>query len=219
MTAPRRWQDWDKAARAVGLRVAGGLVPAPHGSLPPDTKAILMLSPDEPGFWPVFRRSAEAQDGARDPMDRWSRRVVTALAQDGGAVAIFPFGGPPYAPFFDWAVATGRVYSSPVTLLVDGVSGLNVSFRGAIALAEPIALPRPLPSPCDTCAEKPCLRACPVAALTGKGYDVAACRDYLATPESQRCRETGCQVRNACPVSKKSGRIAAQAAFHMSYFL
>ena len=110
---------------------------------------------------------------APDPVDRWSRRVVGRLACDLGAKALFPFGGPPYHAVLSWALRTGSVWESPVRLLVHGTQGLMVSFRGALALKEVVDLPPPPARPCDTCA-RPCLTACPVGALTGAGYDVAA---------------------------------------------
>ena len=76
-----------------------------------------------------------------DPVDRWSRRVIGRLACDLGAKALFPFGGPPYHPFYQWALRTGRAWESPVRLLVHDTQGLMVSFRGALALREAMAVP------------------------------------------------------------------------------
>ena len=72
---------------------------------------ILLLGPHEPGFWPVLCDSPEWQDGAADPVDRWSRRVITGLAGRLGAQAHFPFGAQP-APFLTWAMASDRAWDS-----------------------------------------------------------------------------------------------------------
>src|SRR2546423_5076054 len=53
--------------------------------------------------WKHFKESPEAQDAAPDPLDRWSLRVIGALAQELGATALFPFGDPPWLPFQRWA--------------------------------------------------------------------------------------------------------------------
>src|ERR1700685_3273530 len=53
--------------------------------------------------WRHFKESGEACDGEADPLDRWSLRVIGALAQDLGAAAMFPFIGPPWLPFLRWA--------------------------------------------------------------------------------------------------------------------
>jgi len=132
---------------------------------------------------------------------------------------LFPFGGPPHQPFVRWALGCGRVWQSPVGLLVHDVAGLMLSFRGALAFSHKLALPEhPANPPCATCAERPCLSACPVAALTPDGYAVAKCHAYLETPKGHDCLSGGCQVRTACPVSRSYGRLAEQSAHHMKYF-
>jgi len=163
----------EQAAQAQALRVAG-LVPEGRAPMPDGLRSIVLLAPDEPAFWPRFTQSPEYRDGAPDPMDRWSMRVIGALAEELGAQALFPFGTQPPHPFYTWALASGRVWSSPVQFLVGADAGLWASYRGALGLAEALA---PLPEaakPCDACAQ-PCATACPVAALTPAGYDLAAC--------------------------------------------
>ncbi|MBS0563260.1 MAG: ferredoxin, partial [Proteobacteria bacterium] len=134
-----------------------------------------------------------------------------------GAAAVFPFGGPPHRPFFQWALRSGRAFASPVRLLVHDRAGLMVSYRGAIALRE--ALPAtPAPNPCTSCTDKPCLSACPVGALGGQGYDLAACHAFLDRPEGGDCLSSGCAVRRACPLSQAYGRLPEQSAYHMRLF-
>ncbi len=192
-----------------GLTVLGGLHPdsGPY-------RTILLLGPSE-HFWRVFQASPEAQDGRPDPIDRWSKRVVGARAQ--GATALFPFGGPPYQPFMDWALQSGRCYASPVQLLVHAQAGLFGSFRGALAYRDHRDIPPALPNPCDNCAEKPCLTACPADALNNSHYDVAACHVFLDSEDGGNCMARGCAVRRSCPVGDHL-RAEAQSAFHMSYF-
>ena len=89
---------------------------------------------------------------------------------------------------------------------------------GALAFAEKLALPEPAQSPCESCETRPCLTACPVGALSGQGYDLAAYHAYLDQPGGRACLEGGCQVRGSCPVSRRYGRLAEQSAFHMARF-
>lgn len=191
------------------LHLADGEVPG-HATL-------VLLGPDGPGFWPHFESQPEYRDARPDPMDRWSARVIDAAARDLGGTAIFPFGGPPWQPFIDWARRSGRAWPSPVGLLVHDAAGLMVSYRGAIALPERLDLPPPGTRPCDSCEGQPCRSACPVSALTPDGYDVPACRADLDRPGND-CRARGCAVRRACPVSQAHARPEAQSAFHMGYF-
>jgi epoxyqueuosine reductase len=208
----------DIAAMALPhrLSILGGFQAERDAGLPKGTQTVLMLGPNL-GFWPHLTAQPE-WDGSPDPIDRWSRRVIGRLACDLGAKALFPFGGPPWHPFYQWAIRTGRVHASPVRLLVHDAQGLMVSFRGALALKDVIDLPAPPPPPCATCEEKPCLTACPPRALTGAGYDVPACHAYLDTAPGQHCLSQGCLVRRACPVSQRYDRMPEQSAWHMARF-
>lgn len=208
-------------ARLETLAAAEHLAPLGIVHLAPDElpgcRTLVLLGPSEPGFWAHFTATAEYRDGAPDPMDRWSVRVIGRIAGMIGARALFPFGGPPWQPFTDWARRSGRAHVSPVGLLVHDTAGLMVSYRGAVALAGEYDAPPGGPSPCATCATRPCLGACPVDALGPQAYDVAACKTDLDRPGND-CRARGCAVRRACPVSQRYGRSDQQSAFHMGYF-
>jgi hypothetical protein len=198
------------------LEVLGGFAVAEgEEGFPAETRTLLMIGPKEPGFWPHLQ--AQPEWGGPDPVDRWSRRVIGRVACDLGAKAVFPFGGPPYQPFYSWALRTGRVWDSPVKLLVHATQGLMVSFRGALALKQVLPLPAPAVQPCATCA-KPCLTACPATALTGAGYDVARCHAHLDQPAGADCLNGGCLVRSTCPAGAGYARMPSQSAYHMRQF-
>lgn len=201
---------------AAALVALGALDPDPAWC-PPDARALVLIGPQGgPRFWDIVTTSAEWTDGARDPVDRWSKRILGGIAERFGGAAIFPSDGPPWPPFLHWAKASGRAWASPVGMLVHADSGLWLSFRGALALPFDVALP-PAQNPCTDCA-RPCLSACPAHALTGAGYDVPACHAWLDRAEGEICRSTGCQVRAACPVSKSHARLPRQSAYHMGQF-
>ncbi len=204
------------AAGAEGLAVLGAVRPGAGDGVPEGTGTVVLLGPDGPGFWDRFRAAPEYGDGARDPLDRWSLRVIGGLGRRLGATALFPFGGPPWRPFTRWARESGEAWESPVGLLVHARLGLFVSYRGALAFPARLALPPAAARPCDACA-RPCLGACPVGALGGAGYDVAACHGWLDTAAGRDCHRRGCAVRRACPVGAAL-RVEAQSAFHMAAF-
>ena len=83
-----------------------------------DVRAIVLAGMAGRDGWGAFAASAEAGDGLDHPLDRWSRRVIEALARDLGATALFPFGGPPFWPFQQWARRSEPVYPSPIGLLI-----------------------------------------------------------------------------------------------------
>lgn len=199
-----------------GLEVYGIFHPSKDDMSQAGTLALIGPSAD---FWSVFSTSEIYTDGQPDPIDRWSTEVISTIAEHLGAKTIFPFGGPPYAPFMDWAKLSGRAWSSPVGMLVHDQTGLMVSYRGALAFEEKLALPvQALKKPCDTCADKPCLKACPVDALTPAGYDVPKCDAYMGTDAGADCLTQGCLVRRSCPASAGANRLAEQSALHMRAF-
>jgi hypothetical protein len=200
----------------AGLAVLGGFHPGPEDGAPEGTGTILLVGPAGPAFWEVFCASPEYADGRPDPLNRWSVRVLDAVAAAEGARAVYPFGGPPWAPFLGWARRSGRAWDSPVGLLVHAEHGLFVSYRGALAYADRRPVPEPAARPCDGCPA-PCLDACPAGALTGAGYDVPACHAWLDGAEGADCLGRGCAVRRACPVGREL-RPEAQSAFHMRAF-
>ena len=175
--------------------------------------------------WDGFATSPEAADGAPDPLDRWSRRCLEGLADELGALALFPFGGPPYWPFQQWARRAEPLHPSPLGLLIHPEYGLWHSYRGALAFVEdlappaPAAAPAPVGHPCVSCAGQPCLAACPVRAFSAAGYDVDVCAGWLRRPEGADCMARGCLARRACPLGRDYAHGADQAAFGMKAFL
>ena len=193
---------------------------APHGLFVMGVDGQRALLGTNADWWPVFGKSPEASDNKPHPIDRWSKRVINALADIFGAEAHFPSDGPPYAPFIAWALATGRFWQSPTGMMIHDTAGLMISIRGALTFPTTLAPAASAPSPCETCTNRPCITACPVGALgEGRPYDVPVCKAYLAEPDGRDCMQLGCEVRRVCPVSRAFGRDADQSALHMKAFL
>lgn len=212
------YEDLDHLLQDNALRILGGFLtdPARDNDLA-GYQTLLMIGPDEPAFWPVFKASEEFQT-PKDPMDKWSKRVLGGIADQLNGQAFFPSDGPPYPPFFTWALRSGRCHASPINLLVHDRAGMMVSFRGALALQEHLDLPKAPPSPCQSCDAKPCLSTCPVGAVTPEGYDVDLCKSHIRSLAGQECMQ-GCKARRACPVSQSFGRMEEQSEFHMRAFV
>ena len=214
-----------KAAAVHGLHLRGGCAVSVEDGLPAlaDGRApasLVLLGPIGGSLWSSFAASPEMNDGRGDAMDRWSRRIIGDLAERFGALALYPFGGPPYRPFQRWAQRADTVAPSPLGMLIHPEYGLWHGYRGALAFADaidwPVAAPRD--SPCLTCESKPCLTTCPVGAFTGDRFDVVGCRAHLERPEGAACRDDGCLARDACPVGRDYAYPAAQIRFHQAAF-
>ena len=224
-----RYFEIERRAEALGLCVMGAVVasdldpqpPHNHGAISQNYSGPLILLGTAPSFWPQLRNSPEFADGAPDPIDRWSTRVLTALATDLGARARFPFGGPPYEPFIAWAHRSGRFFTSPSQMMVHDQHGMMISLRGALEFEDDFATPAPARTapPCDSCESRACLSTCPVGAMPEGGpYNVAACGTRLAQPAGAPCLSGGCLARRACPLSAGAQRDPGQNAHHMQAF-
>lgn len=216
----------EAAAGPLGLILRGAFHCDADDEVPPlpdgrASRSLVLLGNHGDGFWTRFQATPEARDGRPDPLNRWSERVIGALAQEAGGLALFPFGGPPYRPFLRWAQRAEAVTSSPLGMLIHPDFGLWHAYRGAIALPEALELPArdERPSACDSCTERPCLAACPVGAFTAAGYEVTACAEHIAVPAGADCLGLGCRARRVCPVGQAYRYPAAQARFHMEAFL
>jgi hypothetical protein len=95
------------------------------------------------------------------------------------------------------------------------------AYRGGLSLRERLSLPAspPLSSPCDLCADQPCLSACPAQAFRDGSFDLDACVRHVRSSAGTECRENGCLARRACPVGPQFRYTPPQARFHMSALL
>ncbi|WP_211198701.1 ferredoxin [Ruegeria haliotis] len=217
-TEPVLFARVEKATQEAGLIIMGALHPRLSQAKQLENGTLVLLG-TAGAFWPALKASPEWLDHQRDPIDRWSSRVIGQMAQDFGAQAYFPFGGPPYTPFIDWALKSGRTFSSPIGALVHDAVGMLTSFRGALHFVDEFDIPQAAEqSPCVTCPA-PCTLACPVGALNADSfYDVDACHSHLNSVAGQSCMTGGCAARLACPLSEGAGRLAEQSAHHMKAF-
>lgn len=198
-----------------GFTPLGWFEPRPEDTLNEEAKFVILIGNAGPA---MFARFARERDPARDLLDDWTREVVTALAHKLGARALFPFDKPPL-PFLTWARRGGGGHVSPLGLNIHPTYGLWHAYRAALVFSVTFGLPSQHSAhPCESCADKPCLTACPVGAFTGRSYDVEACVDHVASPEGEPCMSLGCLARRACPVGRDHTYSPAQATFHMLAF-
>jgi ferredoxin len=197
-----------------------------------NASAICLVGHAGGRFWPVFGAWRARHPGISDPLDTWSKSVITPLAEAAGGKAVFP-SDRPWQPFQQWAMAAEGLKPSPLGMLIHPDYGLWHGYRGAIlfedaAMAEPalaelrlagLAARDATPHPCDSCAAKPCLSVCPVGAFTPAGFAVSDCRSHLKDQAGQDgCMRSGCLARDACPVGRGHRYSMDQIRFHMAAF-
>ena len=208
----------DKLLDRYGLVVLGVIdIPGPSRE-----SALVLVGNAGSAMWSSFIEAPEFFDGGPNPLDRWTRRVGSAVASKLGAEVVFPFDGPPYPPFLEWARQTGQAFPSPLSMFIHGDHGLWHAYRFALKMTEAPAgraFESAHTSPCLSCPSQPCLEACPVSAFSTGEYQVDACMAYLTEHTDSSCREVGCKARRACPVGAGNQYEPAHARFHMDAFV
>ena len=203
--------------RGITVFATGEAAPALRNGQP--AKSVVLLGNIGGSLWPAFERWRTAEDqGADNPLDRWSQAVIEPMAQMFDATAYFP-SDPPYQPFQQWAMRAEGLRASPLGILIHPDYGLWHGYRGALGF-DRILPAAPLPEnshPCDRCIGKPCISACPADAISAWDFRVTACRSHLATRQGQSgCMSAGCVSRNACPIGAEYRYPPEQLRFHMA---
>ncbi len=170
-----------------------------------------------PAFFDRFDGGAEATDGAPNPLDRYTERVIAGATRDAlrphgvAHVVHFPFGARPLIPFQRLGRAAGLGGPGPLGLQIHPTFGPWWAYRALIVLDRP--LPE-APPPGDGCAgcDAPCVAACPAGAVARGGFDIVACqaRRLVAEP----CR-LSCVARISCVRGPEHRYRDEELAFHM----
>ena len=174
-------------------------------------------------MWRIFVNSNEYQDGLADPMERWSAGVLGVIAAEYSATLILPF-EQPFPPFQTWTKRAAQLHQSELGILIHPKYGLWFGLRGVMFVdAQSLGVAGIAKNEgrdiCASCAEKPCLDACPVAAFGNKNLQVDKCFTHLKSNHDPDCMKEGCAARAACPVGKEYQYSPEQLVFHMgAYF-
>ena len=187
-----------------------------------DIRTIVLAGMAGRDGWDAFAASPEASDGLDHPLDRWSRRVIEALARELGAQGAVPLWRA--ALFAVPAMGAARrtrpfLADRPSNSSRTTAFGTPTAARWASAKRSTFAEPAAAPSPCESCSGRWCLKTCPVGAFSRRGYDVAACAGHLKSAAGGDCMAVGCRARRACPVGAEHAYGPEQANFTMRAFL
>lgn len=211
----------DRLLAGTGLFVRGAFHPAPEDGVRAlaDGRAAgtaVLVGNAGKAMWRAFRRDVREIAG-KDPLDTWVDAHLERAAAAVGAEIVYAT-RKPWPPIQRWAMKAGGVHRSPIGILIHAEYGLWHVYRAALLFAHKLALPPATPgaSPCDSCAKKPCLTACPADAFTPTSFDALACVGHVESPRGKACATGGCLARRACPVGRAHAYVAEEGAFHMA---
>lgn len=214
----------EAALRPSGIRVRGVARLSENDratlDLPRGAKSVVLLGNVGGSIWSAFSQWRASYAG-KDPLDAWSKMVIAPIATRLAAEAFYP-SDPPFMPFQSWAMRAEGLKASPLGILIHPDYGLWHGYRGALVFRDEIGIPlsSSSASPCETCADKPCLKVCPAGAITKSGFDVGPCRQHLFSDAGQSgCMMEGCLARSACPVGARYRYPSDQLRFHMAALL
>lgn len=206
MTAP----DFS-ALTAVGLNLQaifdladlpGNLLADLRAAHEPDGayRQLILIAHGGRRLWQALQASAPA---GPDPIDDFSRQAVAAWFAAHQPTRRFAmiFPGETAIGLQRLGALAGWHQPSPLRIGINAEWGTWFAYR-AVVLAD-TALPaterRAVPSPCLSCADRPCIAACPGQALAEGTLDLGRCIAYRRRDDS-RCRHT-CVARESCPVA------------------
>lgn len=197
--------------------VLGGFEVTPDDQVPHDTtKFAVLIGNIGSGMFDAFAKDC---DPLTINLDCWTEAKLAPIAKDLNAAIYYPF-TKPALPFQRWARRANAGFASPLGLNIHPDWGLWHGYRALLAFDEKVSVKSPVlgPSPCEACADQPCLSACPVNAFDGTSYDVASCGKHLMKTASKPCHNDGCLARLACPVGAEHRYNKDQMQFHMTAF-
>jgi len=216
-----RYRELGSSLERKGLYILGHFSIANNEIVVPDRevqpKAIAIIGNAGSSIWPFFKAAREERPDLT--LDRWTVDTVGKIADQFGVTALYPFEGPPFWPFTQWAIRTPTLFPSPIGLTIHPVFGLWHAFRAALLHDDQLSVAAAeSESPCTSCETQPCLTTCPVNAFSKDGYNFKACLGHVGTGENT-CRSGGCDARKACPIGQEHRYQPDHAAFHMNQLL
>ena len=158
----------------------------------PGVHSLIVIGNGGAAFWIAFRAYCDGHpdfvNTEADPLDAYTTRVIEAQVPpilvrhdlEGRVLYPFRFDTEPVS-FIHLGAIAGFGARSLLGVLVHPEYGPWVALRAALVLdvaIEPITVANF--DPCGTCAEKPCISACPVGAVSERGWDVPRCAAHRA---------------------------------------
>jgi len=185
-----------------------------------DYLRLVLLGNGGKRFWSGLQEFGFHTD---DPVDHYAlyltRQFLHDFLGDPHRVILYP-GRPIAVPLTRLGELAGWGAPSPVFVGINPEFGPWFAYRSAflVDLALPLSQASPPPYPCDACAAKPCLQACPASAVHWPGpSDIDVCaRSRMA--DGSLCANR-CLARMACPVGAEHRYTLEQIQYHYAHSL
>ncbi len=164
-------------------------------------RQLILIGNAGPTLW----RALQA-DGARgsDPIDEFSLRTVAAwfAAQCPGHRHTVLYPGERPVGLQALGRLAGWHHAPPFKVGILPYWGSWFGYRVALLAdsALPATAPLTVDSPCERCANRPCVTACPARAMADGEFSLERCVAHRRQPASP-CR-SACLARDACPVGR-----------------
>jgi len=179
-------------------------------------RQLLVLGHGGSAFWRAVSASV-VSDKMSAPIDTFTIAQVEKFfaehAPDMSFQIVYP--GPALVPLQRLGALLGWHNDTPFKVGVNQAWGSWFAYRALLLVDSELTPSMPLtyPSPCDACERKPCVRACPVKAVSETAeFDLDRCmhfRNRADSPCGQRCLS-----RLACPVGSEHRYSDAQLSYH-----
>ena len=151
----------------------------------------------------MWQKLHEKGKKGQDPVDKFSvfyaELFVEKYLDDCEHVVLYP--GELPIPLQRLGALAGWHHSSPLGLGINSVFGPWFGYRAALLVRAklPVIMDPSGESPCEQCADKPCISTCPAKALSESELpNISICVDYRMQERSP-C-ELQCLARLACPI-------------------
>jgi hypothetical protein len=167
-------------------------------------------------FWRALQ--SRGMHGAH-PVDQFVTECIAAWMNGPlrGAAWRQVFPGPQTVGLQRLGSLAGWHQASPFWVGVNSAWGSWFAYRAVVLTdtALPTTTRLEAPSPCNSCQDKPCIRACPAGALASAqtgAWQLQTCLDFRKQAHSP-CQDR-CLARNACPVGPEQRYSDEQIAYH-----
>jgi hypothetical protein len=164
----------------------------------------------------MWRRLQKGGATGANPVDEYSTRLAVRLVKefldDCAYLVLYP--GYSWVPLQQLGAVAGWHHDSPLGIGVNPIYGPWFGYRAALLVHAdiPVYTVAGASSPCERCADTPCVSTCPAKALSvGGAPDVVSCVDHRISADSACALR--CLAREACPTGADHRYVEGQIRY------